>query len=93
MTAELTVAVFIIYKNMNLLCAKQVLKYIFQWRRMKFERFVSLLSRLTQALILKNVVGRYSCNLCVYLDDTVVKVTNMYREEFQTFLNGRVAGK
>lgn len=46
---------------MNLLCAKQVLKYIFQWRRMKFERFVSLLSRLTQALILKNVVGRYGC--------------------------------
>lgn len=62
MTAELTVAIFIIYKNMNLLCAKQVLKYIFQWRRMKFERFcLSLLSRLTQALILKNVVGRYGC--------------------------------
>lgn len=44
-------------------------------------------------IISLNHIRSVDRNLCVYLDDTMVKVTNMYREEFQTFLNGRVAGK
>ncbi len=32
-------------------------------------------------------------NLCVYIGDTMVKVTDMYREHFQAFLNNRLVGR
>lgn len=44
-------------------------------------------------IISLNHISSVDRNLCVYIGDTMIKVTELYRDAFQKFLNNRIAGK
>lgn len=44
-------------------------------------------------IISLNHIRSVDRNLCIYIGDSMVKVTDMYRDSFQAFLSNRLAGK
>ena len=44
-------------------------------------------------IISLNHIRSVDRNLCIYIGDSMVKVTDMYRDSFQAFLSDRLAGK